>query len=134
MTSDTADPMNETTPRTIVLVGHCIPDAFMLKTAVKRAVPGATIKKINSSAKLEPYLRSDAVLLVNRELDGRFDSAVGIELIERTAQRADPPILVLISNFPEAQQQAVQAGARPGFGKSQLYDPATADLLRDAAG
>ena len=43
---------------------------------------------------------------------------------------ASPPI----SNYPEAQAEAVAAGALPGFGKAELHDPRTAELLRSAAG
>ncbi len=39
---------------------------------------------------------------------------------------------MLISNFQDAQQEAVAAGAFPGFGKSQLYDDSTSERLRDA--
>jgi len=39
---------------------------------------------------------------------------------------------MLISNFPEAQDHAVAAGALRGFGKTQLYNDSTAKLLRQA--
>ncbi len=124
--------MSEDAPsRTIVLVGHCFPDRFMLKTAIKRAVKGVAIEKVNDRAALETHLHSGSVLLVNRELDGAFDTSNGIELIEGLAAHDDAPIMLLISNFEEAQAQAVEAGARPGFGKGDLYETQTAELLRE---
>lgn len=119
-------------PKTVVLVGHCGPDMFMLKTAVGRALPEATIVFVNDTVALSEYLTSDSLLLVNRELDGGFDRKSGIDLISQIAKQDDPPIAMLISNLEDAQSQAVAAGAKPGFGKSQLYDSSTIDILTGA--
>ncbi len=118
--------------RTVVLVGHCGPDMFMLKTAVGRALPGASIVFVNDADTLSEYLTSDSLLLVNRELDGRFDRQSGIDLISQVAKQDRPPVAMLISNLEDAQSQAVAAGAKPGFGKSQLYDSSTIDILTGA--
>ncbi len=118
-----------TSLRTVVLVGHCGPDMFMLKTAVGRALPEATIVSVNDVDALGEYRTSASLLLVNRELDGAFDSRSGIELIQQVIQRDNPPAVMLISDHEDAQQEAIDAGAEPGFGKSQLYDKSTTDLL-----
>lgn len=118
--------------RAVVLVGHCIPDAHMLKTVVSRAIPGATISIANDSETLRKHLSAGALLLINRMLDGSFVEPSGIAIIQELAQRADRPRMMLISNFPDAQDAAVQAGALRGFGKSQLYEQATASALREA--
>jgi hypothetical protein len=121
------------TPRRIVLVGHCGPDMFMLKTAVSRAVPSAAIEIANEQASLEQYRNDHAVLLVNRVLDGSFSTDSGIDLIGELTKDDGAPVCMLVSNFPEAQEEAVANGARPGFGKSQLYDERTSKMLREAA-
>ena len=121
--------------KTIVLVGHCGPDMFMLKSAIGRFVPGAPIETVNDAKTLNDYRNPGAVLLVNRELDGEFSTPSGIELIREVCAGDDPPAAVLISNFEEAQAQAVEAGASEGFGKSELYDEQTGQILnRLAAG
>ncbi len=120
--------------RTIVLVGHCGPDMFMLKSAIGRAAADAPIVTVNDSKSLNKYLNSDSVLLVNRELDGSFSTKSGIELIAQITNRDNPPIAMLISNYEEAQAEAVGAGAIQGFGKSELYDESTTDALRQAVG
>lgn len=116
-------------PKTVVLVGHCSPDMFMLKTAVGRALPEATIVSVNDVDALGEYRTADSLLLVNRELDGRFHSQSGIDLISEITQQTDGPIAMLISNLQDAQTQAIAVGAKPGFGKTQLYDKSTTDLL-----
>ncbi len=119
-------------PKTVVLVGHCSPDMFMLKTAVGRALPEATIVSVNDVDALGEYRTVEALLLVNRELDGRFHSQSGIDLISEITQQQDGPITMLISDLQDAQAQAIAAGAKPGFGKTQLYDKSTTDLLTGA--
>jgi len=121
-------------PTTFVLVGHCGPDAHLLKAAVSRAVPGSTIVMANEQAKLKTHLHRGVVLLVNRALDGAFDADDGVELIAEVLAGGDPPVTMLISNFDDAQERAVAAGARPGFGKSAVYAEKTKELLQGAAG
>ena len=122
--------MSET--RTVVLVGHCGPDVFMLKSAVGRVVPDAAIEIVNDAVALGPHLAPDRVLLVNRVLDGDFETTSGIELIERAASGDDAPITILISDLEDAQSQATTAGAQAGFGKRGLYAEETATILREA--
>jgi two-component system chemotaxis response regulator CheY len=71
-----------------------------------------------------------ALVLVNRVFDA--DGGSGIELIRRVkadaALRSVP--VMLVSNFEDAQEEAVAAGAQPGFGKSALYGPLVAERVR----
>jgi two-component system chemotaxis response regulator CheY len=119
--------------RTFVLVGHCGPDMFMLRSAVGRLMPGVKIELANDQKSLAAHLHSGAVLLVNRMLDGEFHTSSGVDLIAQINESDEAPITMLVSNFPDAQEAAVAAGARPGFGKSALYDDATAERIRSAA-
>jgi len=110
-------------PAVFLLVGHCGPDASMLRSAIRRAVPEATFAEARDDASLAAHRDGKSGWIVNRALDGDFAVADGIALIarERGAVRC-----VLVSNFPEAQQAAETAGALPGFGKSQLNSEAAA--------
>jgi two-component system chemotaxis response regulator CheY len=70
------------------------------------------------------------LVLVNRILEA--DGSSGIELIRRLkadAHLAGLPVM-LVSNFPDAQQQAVAEGAEPGFGKKTLDSPETIAKLK----
>ena len=116
-----------------VLVGHCWADRLGLKSAVKRAVPGARVEKANDMRALRAHLDRDAVLLVNRVLDGGFETGSGVDLIRHLAATGDAPAAVLISDHADAQVDAEVAGALPGFGKSQLRDETALDRLRRAA-
>jgi two-component system, chemotaxis family, chemotaxis protein CheY len=139
--------------RTILLVGHCFPDAAMLRVALRSAAPDAEFRSINDRAALDAHLRGADLALVNRVLDGDFGVPDGIALIRvladdararspddvttRARQQAaripaSRPVLMLVSTYPEAQDQAVSAGALPGFGKSDLYAEETHRRVRDA--
>ncbi|MDY7107292.1 MAG: hypothetical protein SYC29_01520 [Planctomycetota bacterium] len=125
--------------RQIVLVGHCGPDAYRLKAAVNRAVPEAEIITVDDEQRLDEYRTADHLWLVNRILDGRFATDSGIKLIRQTRVDSEPlalpepPAMILISDLPEAQAEAIAAGARPGFGKTEVFEDRTAEILREAA-
>lgn len=116
----------------VVLVGHCGFDSPRLAEAARRAL-GVPVVSANDSRELDRLLAVDSLLLVNRQLDGGFDSSGGVDLIRELAGRPRPPVMMLISNYPESQAEAVKAGAVQGFGKSQLDQPMTLALLRQAA-
>lgn len=125
--------MKESRPLQIVLVGHCGPDAMMLRTAVSRYLPDATMTTVDDRKSLERHLGPGHLLLVNRVLDGDFGTGSGAELIRELAQREPPPVVMLISNYADAQKEAERAGAMPGFGKSGLYEEGAGEKLRGAA-
>ena len=119
----------------VVLVGHCGPDAWFLKSAVNRAIPGAKISMASSFDQVERGLSGADLLLVNRVLDGAFMSESGVDLIRTLRDRdGHGAALMLISNLQEAQEEAEQAGAHRGFGKSQANSDDAEDLLRQAVG
>lgn len=114
----------------ILLVGHCGPDSFALRSAMGRYGP---VEMVNDKASLEQATGDAALLLVNRVLDGRFGTGSGIELIQSLAGD-DAPALMLVSNYADAQAEAESAGAVPGFGKAELYDEQTAERVKSALG
>jgi CheY-like chemotaxis protein len=74
------------------------------------------------------------LVLVNRKLDQDYSD--GLDIIH--AIKADPQLaavpVMLITNYAEYQEQAVAAGALPGFGKKQLYDDTTQERLAKLLG
>ena len=118
-------------------VGHCGPDSWMLRTAVQRVLDGAEVESISEESDLRDRLASagdrPTVLMVNRSLDGFFDSADGIELIRAFHHPDARHVSMLVSNLDDAQDQAKQAGAIHGFGKTALNAVETGEVLRAAA-
>jgi two-component system chemotaxis response regulator CheY len=72
------------------------------------------------------------LVLVNRVFD--HDHSSGVNFIAEVKGDADlqqVPIM-LVSNYPDAQQKAVAFGALPGFGKADMDEPDTIARLREA--
>lgn len=69
------------------------------------------------------------LVLVNREFDE--NGASGIEFIKHhfSLLKAKGVPVMLVSNYPEAQAQAVEAGALPGFGKGELSPKKMEEVL-----
>ena len=121
--------------RQVVLVGHCGADQFMLDNLVRSALGHeVVVSSANNDRQLKACMGSRSLLLVNRQLDGQFAATGGIELIGEVVQHPDPPVTMLISNYADAQQRAVEAGAQEGFGKSDLRLTSTVERLRNAIG
>lgn len=113
----------------VLSVGQCGFDDSRLSRVV--GAVGATLQRASDVASAERMLAAGAydLVLVNRVFDATGES--GIEFIRRL--KVDRGILtpvMLVSDYPEAQAAATEAGARPGFGKSQLSDPEVIDRLK----
>jgi len=101
--------------------------------AVSRAVKGAQVVAADDSAELDRLVREGVdLLLFNRVLDYGFDDTEGVAVI-RKLRAAHPGLkMMLVSNYPEAQAEALAAGALPGFGKREMSSPRVTELLREA--
>jgi CheY-like chemotaxis protein len=69
------------------------------------------------------------LVLVNRKLDQDYSDGLRvIERIKNSAHLAHVPVM-LVTNYEEHQQQAMQAGAERGFGKLSMEEPETLERL-----
>jgi PleD family two-component response regulator len=127
--------MSENSRQRILDVGQCNMDhgniSRMLKQHFDAIVDRA--KSIDQVMYMTGFYDYDLVL-VNRVFDE--DGAEGLELIRRL--KAHPELssvpVMLVSNFDDAQQSACDAGALPGFGKSELDAPQTIERLSACLG
>jgi two-component system chemotaxis response regulator CheY len=123
------------TTRRVLSVGQCGPDHGSIRRALQSAF-AAEVTACDSAGEAIEQLRGGAfdLVLVNRVFDADGDS--GLDLIRRL--KADPELqgvpVMLVSNFEDAQAQAVAAGAAPGFGKSALQAAQTKERLRPYLG
>lgn len=116
------------------MVGHCGFDAGALDRFVREALPEAEVAEAYSKEDIEEQAGPQDLLLINRVLGGGFGARSGVELIHALKGRGSPPVMMLVSNYEDAQQQAVEAGAEPGFGKNEIGSAAARQRLREAAG
>ena len=118
----------------VVLVGHCGADSSYLRIAVVSAgVAGAAVVAADDQEALEVALQNGAELvLINRVLDWGFDEQEGVALLARLRHTHPLVKIMLVSNYPDAQQAAVAAGALPGFGKREIGSNRVKELLKNA--
>ena len=117
----------------VALVGHCGPDASYLRSAVTSSVRGTQIMMIDEAARLDKALGDGIdLILMNRQLDWGFETEEGVELIRQIRAKHPNIKTMLVSNYPEAQQEAIAAGALPGFGKREIGTSRVTDLLKSA--
>jgi CheY-like chemotaxis protein len=111
-------------------VGNCRYDHASIRTLLQNHF-GVEVWQADGEDDTLTALQDDAwdLVLVNRVLDR--DHTSGIDLIRKIKadkRGADIPIM-LITNFEEHQQAAMDAGALRGFGKKGLSDPGTLQRL-----
>src|SRR5215217_7253660 len=117
----------------VVLVGHCGPDTSYLRMAVMSADRSIKVLAADDADELDALVRDGVdLVLFNRELGWGFDSAQGVDVIRQLRTRQPNLKMMLVSNYPDAQAAALQAGALPGFGKRELGQPRVQQLIKEA--
>jgi two-component system chemotaxis response regulator CheY len=115
----------------VLSCGQCGFDHGNLSRVLRQAF-GVEVVAADSEEEALEKLRGEvyALVLVNRVFDA--DGSSGLDLIRRI--RADEELravpVMLVSNYEDAQAEAVAAGAVPGFGKAQLGQPCMLERLR----
>jgi two-component system chemotaxis response regulator CheY len=122
-------------PPRVLSVGQCAFDHSRISRYLERSfrarVDGAsTFDEAREALRAGPY----DLLLVNRVNDE--DGASGLELIRSV--KAEPDLaaipVMLVSDYPDAQEKARALGALAGFGKSGLASEATRARIESALG
>ncbi|MDP6433633.1 MAG: hypothetical protein QGI15_04870, partial [Candidatus Scalindua sp.] len=73
------------------------------------------------------------LVIINRV--GAFDQEGGLQLIKEIKKdgRFNTP-LMMITNYKDQMDKAIECGAVPGYGKDKLYDKETVELLSEYLG
>lgn len=112
-------------------VGNCAFDHSSIQRMIETSFD-AVVLQAHAEEDAFSALLSDKIdlVLVNRRLNR--DGADGLEIVKRikeSAELAAIPVM-LVTNYPEYQEQAVAAGAELGFGKGDLGTPDTIEKLK----
>ena len=117
-------------PTHVLSVGSCSADNYRLRRLVENELDAKLASADTAEDGLTRLAReSFDLILVNRIID--WDGTMGVDFITAARQANITTPMMLISDYADAQAQAVANGAIPGFGKSQLHDPQVAEMLRD---
>jgi CheY-like chemotaxis protein len=115
-------------PKRVLSIGQCATDHYAISSALEGHFPVEVIAATGEAEAME-LLRDGSfeLVLINRILDA--DGSSGLEVIQRLRELANAPPVMLVSNFHASQRQAEATGAVPGFGKGNLHEAATIELL-----
>ncbi len=119
--------------KTILDVGQCGYDGPRMTEMLQSKV-GVKVDSADTIDEAAGKLSSNQydLVLVNREL--AFEGTEGLELIRLMKKAGDATPVMLVSDRPDAQQQAVACGAIHGFGKSKMSDHHTIALIKKTIG
>lgn len=115
----------------VLSVGQCGADEPQIR-ALLRKLEVSKVDQAHSSAEalqLSQKYQYD-LILINRVLDATGES--GHVLLSNILKALPKQAVMLVSNYPEAHQEAVALGGLYGFGKSELGSPATATKIQRA--
>ena len=121
--------------KTVLSIGQCRPDNAAIThflTSNFDVDVLATDLVDDSLTALQKH--SVDLILINRKLDADYSDGMEIMNLIKSNPQTDPIPVMLVSNFPESQEQAVEAGAIYGFGKAELSSPETVERVRNALG
>jgi len=121
--------------RRVLSVGQCFADHSSIRRTLEQhfaveVIPAATMAEVRARLQQERY----DLILVNRIFDA--DGVSGLALIEILKQEEKSRHLpvMLVSNYEDAQREAVAQGALPGFGKASLGQPQMLGRLQNVLG
>jgi CheY-like chemotaxis protein len=109
------------TAKRVLSVGQCAADHSRISYTFQQAFAAEVVSVDTTVEALEKLRRETfALVLVNRVFD--IDGALGLEFIKQVKgdEALSPTPVMLVSNYLDAQKQAIEAGATPGFGKAEL--------------
>ncbi len=121
--------------KTVLSIGQCRPD----NAAITHFLTSNFDVEVLATDLVDDSLtalqkNSVDLILINRKLDTDYSDGMEIMKQIRSNPQTEQIPVMLISNFPESQEQAVAAGATYGFGKAELSSPETVQRVRDALG
>jgi len=113
----------------VLIVGHCDLDNPQITSLIEKNF-SAKVTRLKQSKKVIEYLDKQDYDLVIFNRIGAFDQESSLELIKKIKQdgRFNVP-LMMVTNYKDQMDKAVEIGAVPGYGKDKLHDQETIELL-----
>jgi CheY-like chemotaxis protein len=117
--------------KTVLDVGNCRADHASIRRLVEDNFQATVVQTHGLDDTLAQLKSADFdLVLINRKLTRGYRDGVEIIRALKSEEETSHVPVMLLTNYPEHQQAAVQLGAEPGFGKAELGAPTTLEKLR----
>lgn len=122
-------------PKRVLDVGQCNPDHSSISRMLNEHFDVEIVRAHVESDALAAMNGSHFdLVLINRKLDQDYSDGLNIVRSIRSDENLSKTPVMLVSNYPEAHEAAVRAGALHGFGKAELGSPEVIERLRTVLG
>ena len=120
--------------KNVLVVGHCDLDHPQITSLIEKNF-SAKVTRVKLLKKTVGYLDKQDYDLVIINRIGAFDQKSGLELIREIKEdgRFKMP-LMMVTNYKDQMDKAVESGAVSGYGKDRIYDKETIELLSEYLG
>ncbi len=115
--------------KNVLIVGHCDLDNPQITSLIEN-IFSADVTRVKLLKKTIGYLEKQDYDLVIINRIGAFDQEGGLELIKEIKKdgRFNTP-LMMVTNYKDQMDKAIEYGAVAGYGKDRLYNKETIELL-----
>jgi two-component system, chemotaxis family, chemotaxis protein CheY len=119
------------TAKRVLSVGQCGADHYGISLTFRQAF-GVEVEAASTQTEALRLMRQAPfdLVLVNRIFDRDGDSGVDMIRLAKADEALQTTPVLLVSNYADAQQEAVEAGGEPGFGKADLGRSEMLDRVR----
>lgn len=122
-------------PKLVLDVGNCGPDHSSIKRLIEKGFDAQVLQAHGAEDTLAMLkAHSISLVLVNRKLDQDYSDGLDIIKLIKSRPEFEALPVMMITNYPDHQQLAVDAGATYGFGKLQFNTPETHEKLQAVLG
>lgn len=117
-------------PKVVVDCGNCGPDYGSIRQMIQSNFDAVVLQTHGLEDTLQLLAERDVDLItVNRKLDRDYSDGMDVIRQLKTDERSKSIPVMLVTNYEEHQQAAIDIGAVRGFGKLSVKAPATIELL-----
>jgi DNA-binding NtrC family response regulator len=112
----------------VILAGNCNFDGPQIKSVIEREY-GVEVRDVKTMAEAMKIIDDENIDLVLVNRGGDQDSRNGLELVDYIMNKNKGPI-ILITNFQEKMDEAMEHGALEGFGKQDILNEAGLESVK----
>lgn len=115
---------------TVLDIGNCDPDHRAIRQMLEQSFDVQVLRAQQAADAFELLNEhSVSLITINRKLDCDYSDGIDIIRQLKADERFKEIPVMLVTNYEEHQQAAMGIGAQRGFGKLQLQEESTRQLI-----